>query len=86
MTLTQDLPAAQHSPATLAVTESIALDLASTLTVNRNQLLQAYTKARFAERRLSNIDNLCELDMEAIDDLCRSLFQATQILNEMLNR
>lgn len=82
MRLTQDLPAAQTPHAATLD----APDCTNTLTVNREQLTHAYTKARFAARRLSNVENLCELDMEAIDDLCRSLFQATQVLGEMLDR
>lgn len=92
MRLTQDSPSAQTphvappEPIAHAANKSDTLNYTQTLTVNREQLTHVYTKARFVARRLSNVENLCEFDMEAIDDLCRSLFQATQILNEMLDR
>ncbi len=66
-----------HAPATL--------DFASAIIVNREQLSEAYSKARFASRRLDNIEGVSELDIEALDDLCRSLYRATELLGEMLN-
>lgn len=84
MRIVQDLPYTQATPAAPSITTAETRDFTSAVTVNRTQLEQAYTKARFAAPRLSNVDNLSELDAEAIDDLCRSLYQATATLAAML--
>lgn len=85
MRVVQDLPYTQATPAAPSITTADALDFTHSLIVNRAQLEQAYTKARFAARRLSSVENLSELDFEAIDDLCRCLYQATTTLAEMLD-
>lgn len=84
MRLTLDSPAAQTSPTELIAPATHTLDVTNTLIVNRAHLTEAYTKARFAAGRLSDVENLSELDCEAIDELCRSLYQATTALGEML--
>lgn len=88
MSLTLDSFAAQHPTVTLAEHIPHAAethDFTQAIIVNRDQLTAAYIKARFAARRLSSVENLSELDFEAIDDLCRSLYQATTALAEMLD-
>ena len=76
---------AQQPPTQIITQAPSTLDFASAFTVNREQLSEAYSKARFASRRLNTIEAVRELDMEAVDDLCRSLYRATQLLGEMLN-
>ena len=75
----------QQPPAEIIPHAPVTLDFASAIIVNREQLAEAYSKARFASRRLSNIEDMSELDIEAVDDLCRTLFRATRLLGEMLN-
>ncbi len=77
--------AAQHPPAEIIPHAPATLDFANAIIVNREQLAEAYSKARFASRRLDNIEGVSELDIEALDDLCRSLYHATELLGEMLN-
>lgn len=76
---------AQQPPAELITHAPATLDFASAIIVNREQLTEAYSKARFASRRLQTIESASALDIEAIDDLCRSLYRATHLLGEMLS-
>lgn len=62
------------------------LDFTQAVIVNREQLQEAYAKARFASRRLHYIENIDEIDLAALEDMCRSLHRATEVLGRMLHK
>ncbi len=66
-----------HAPTTL--------DFTKTVIVSREQLTDAYTDARHVSRVLHNVENLSDLDYSELDDLCRTLHHATEVLGTMLN-
>ncbi len=85
MSITKFRPVTQQPQSEIIAHQPDTLDFTNTIIVNRERLAEAYSKARFAARRLSQIEGASELDIEAIDDLCRSLHRSTDVLAEMLN-
>ena len=80
------LPAQPSRQAEIITHRPRTLDFTQAVIVNREQLREAYAKARFASRRLHHVENIDELDAAALDDLCRSLHRATEVLGRMLHK
>lgn len=66
-----------HAPATL--------DSAKTILVNRKQLSEAREGAHHISSALHNAENLSDLNISELADLCRRIYHAIEVLSAMLN-
>jgi hypothetical protein len=76
----------QPCPQAEIITDAPAtLDSAKTIIVNREQLSEAHEDARHISSALYNAENLSDLDISELADLCRTIYHAIEVLSAMLN-
>ena len=56
-----------------------------TITISRAELAALLREARHVSRVLNGVENLNELDWEAMSGLCRAAFRTTRALSAMLD-
>ncbi len=56
-----------------------------TITISRAELAALLREAGHVSRVLNRVENLHDLDWEALDDLCRAAFRTTRALSAMLD-